>query len=49
MPRGTDLQALADEGDISHQAASERLRRAVDLLVRRSLDPTDDVAAREAE
>ena len=49
VPRGTDLRVLADEMGISHQAASERLRRAVDLLVRRSLGLTDDDSLPEAE
>ena len=48
VPRGTDLRVLADEMGISHQAASERLRRAVDLLVRRTLDVPEDDAVREA-
>ncbi|MFC5970552.1 helix-turn-helix domain-containing protein [Halomarina salina] len=37
VPRKTDLDELADELGISHQAASERLRRAMDILVGRSV------------
>jgi hypothetical protein len=37
VPRATDLDTLADEMGISHQAASERLRRAVDLLTRNTV------------
>ncbi len=33
VPRGTDLSSIADELAISHQAASERLRRAIAALV----------------
>lgn len=33
VPRGTDLSSIADELGISHQAASERLRRAIAILV----------------
>ncbi|MFC5973186.1 helix-turn-helix domain-containing protein [Halomarina salina] len=42
VPRATDLDTLAEDLDISHQAASERLRRAVDLLVRHSIAPEDE-------
>lgn len=37
VPRKVDLSDLADELGISHQAASERLRRAVDVLICRSV------------
>ena len=37
VPRGVSLEELADELDISHQAASERLRRAMDALVEDAL------------
>ncbi|MBV0903575.1 helix-turn-helix domain-containing protein [Haloarcula salina] len=37
VPRGVSLEALADDLDISHQAASERLRRATDALVEDAL------------
>ena len=41
VPRSTDLDELADDLGISHQAASERLRRAVDILVRRTISMDD--------
>lgn len=37
VPREVSLSELADELDISHQAASERLRRATDALVEDTL------------
>lgn len=37
VPRGVSLEELADDLDISHQAASERLRRATDALVEDAL------------
>ncbi|MFD1514471.1 bacterio-opsin activator domain-containing protein [Halomarina rubra] len=37
VPRGTDLNVLAAELNISHQAASERLRRGIDLLVQHTV------------
>jgi predicted DNA binding protein len=37
VPRDTDLSDLADELDISHQALSERLRRATGALVEDAL------------
>ena len=37
VPRATDLDELAAELDISHQALSERLRRAQATLVRETL------------
>jgi hypothetical protein len=37
VPRRTDLDTIAEEMDVSHQAASERLRRAIDVLVRRTI------------
>ena len=44
IPRGTQLSDLADEVGISHQAYSERLRRATETLLERTLlnaAPTD--------
>ena len=37
IPRGTDLETLADRIGVSHQALSERLRRANEALVRGTL------------
>lgn len=37
VPRGTDAQDLAEELDISHQALSERLRRATGTMVKNGL------------
>ncbi|MFC5972605.1 helix-turn-helix domain-containing protein [Halomarina salina] len=37
VPRATSLDCIADEQDISHQAASERLRRAIDVLARNTI------------
>ena len=37
VPREVSLEDLADDLDISHQAASERLRRAMDALVEDAL------------
>jgi len=37
LPRGISTQEIADEFDISDQAASERLRRAIDKLVSNTL------------
>jgi hypothetical protein len=37
VPRAVTLQELAEEFDVSHQAVSERLRRAVDALVEDTL------------
>ncbi|WP_255191106.1 helix-turn-helix domain-containing protein [Natronobeatus ordinarius] len=37
VPRGTTLSALADELDVSTQAASERLRRGTDAVLRSQL------------
>ncbi|MFC6838038.1 helix-turn-helix domain-containing protein [Halomarina ordinaria] len=42
VPRRVDLSTVADEVGISHQAASERLRRAVDRLVRHTVLPDGD-------
>ncbi|MFC5970574.1 bacterio-opsin activator domain-containing protein [Halomarina salina] len=39
VPRGTDLDTIAAELDISHQAASERVRRAMDILIDHTLAP----------
>ncbi|SEV84377.1 helix-turn-helix domain-containing protein [Natrinema salifodinae] len=38
IPRGMDMEALSDELDISHQALSERLRRAHRTLVEELVD-----------
>lgn len=49
IPREISMQELAEELDISHQALSERLRRAYGTLARAELDmvfePDDEVAA----
>ena len=37
IPRGVDLDDLADELDISHQALSERLRRGHEVLIEETL------------
>ena len=37
VPRETDLEDLSEELNISHQAASERLRRGIDMLVRHTV------------
>lgn len=37
VPRETDLQKLAEELDISHQALSERLRRATMIFIGEAL------------
>jgi predicted DNA binding protein len=44
IPRDTDTNALAETFDISHQALSERLRRATGNLIENTLlvDETDD-------
>lgn len=39
VPRETDLKMIADEMGISHQAASERMRRATEVLVRNTIAP----------
>jgi predicted DNA binding protein len=44
VPRETNLGELADAIGISHQAASERLRRAQELVNRRALDIRGDGA-----
>lgn len=41
IPRGISMEELADELDISHQALSERLRRAYETLVDSELQPAD--------
>jgi predicted DNA binding protein len=40
LPRGASTVAIADEFDISDQAATERLRRAIDTLVSNTLELT---------
>lgn len=46
VPRGTTMQELADQQELSHQALSERLRRATGQLVESTLlaesDETED-------
>ena len=42
IPRETDAQELADELDISHQALSERMRRATKNLVTEALTTSED-------
>jgi predicted DNA binding protein len=37
IPRGVDLDDLADELDITHQSLSERLRRGHDVLIEETL------------
>ncbi|MFD1514994.1 helix-turn-helix domain-containing protein [Halomarina rubra] len=37
VPRGTDLDAIGEELDLSHQAVSERIRRGMDRLVTETL------------
>lgn len=37
VPRGSNLDAIAADIGISHQAVSERIRRAIDLLVRHTV------------
>lgn len=39
VPRAVDLNAISDEMGISHQAASERIRRAMDILVDHTIAP----------
>ncbi|WIV68230.1 helix-turn-helix domain-containing protein [Natrialbaceae archaeon AArc-T1-2] len=41
IPRRISMEELADELDISHQALSERLRRAYETLVDAELQPTN--------
>ena len=45
IPRETSMQELADELGVSHQALSERLRRAYRTLVATELDDVEDVQA----
>lgn len=42
IPRETSMEELADKLDISHQALSERLRRAYQTLVDAEIDGWDD-------
>ncbi|WP_049927747.1 helix-turn-helix domain-containing protein [Halopiger goleimassiliensis] len=42
IPRQVSMEELADELDISHQALSERFRRAYETLVDEELHPTDE-------
>lgn len=41
VPRAVDLNAISDEMDISHQAASERIRRAMDILIDHTIAPAE--------
>ena len=41
IPRRISMEELAEELDISHQALSERLRRAYDTLVNAELEPAN--------
>lgn len=45
IPRDVSMQELSDELDISHQALSERLRRAYQTLVMSELDVADEETA----
>ena len=45
IPRETSMQELADELGVSHQALSERLRRAYRTLVATELDDVENVEA----
>lgn len=49
VPRGADLTTVGEELGISHQAASERVRRAVDVLVRRTIGAEADTQPQEAD
>ncbi|MFC5971680.1 helix-turn-helix domain-containing protein [Halomarina salina] len=49
VPRETNLDRIADEQGISHQAASERLRRAVDILTRHTIMTTDEQSNRSVQ
>jgi predicted DNA binding protein len=42
IPRQTSTKTLAEEFDISDQAVTERLRRAIDTLVTNTLDVADE-------
>jgi predicted DNA binding protein len=44
VPRAVDLEAVADEIGVSHQALSERLRRGHQTLIKESLSIEDDPA-----
>ncbi len=37
VPQAVDLETISEEMDISHQAASERIRRAMDLLIEHTI------------
>ncbi len=49
IPRKTSMQDLATELDVSHQALSERLRRAYRTLVTTELDVHEDSHAEQVE
>jgi len=49
IPRNSMLGAIADDLDISHQALSERLRRANELLAEAALPPVDTDEKRELQ
>ncbi|MFD1512490.1 helix-turn-helix domain-containing protein [Halomarina rubra] len=44
VPRAVDLDTISEKMNISHQAASERIRRAMDILIDHTVAParTDD-------
>ena len=46
IPRGISMEELADELGISHQALSERFRRAYETLVDDELQPTGERSSR---
>lgn len=43
VPRGSSLTEISEELGISHQAASERVRRAIDVLVDHAIGPAVDL------
>ena len=45
VPRRTNLEDLAEELDVSHQALSERLRRGHETLIENALRPTPETEA----
>ncbi|THE63891.1 bacterio-opsin activator [Salinadaptatus halalkaliphilus] len=47
IPRRISMEELADELDISHQALSERFRRAYETLVDEELQPTGEQSVTE--
>ncbi|MFC5972411.1 helix-turn-helix domain-containing protein [Halomarina salina] len=49
VPRATNLDCIAEEQDISHQAASERLRRAVEVLGQHTIMTTAEPTGQTAQ